>query len=68
MLLQILWSFEKFIDMYADISIAILYRNQELWTSDYIIKSLHDWCLLYIPFNILFLTSNYICQTIYYKV
>ena len=68
MLFQMLWSFEKFIDMYADISIAILYRNQELWTYDYVMVTLRDYIHLYIPFNILFFTSNYICQIIYYKV
>ena len=67
MLLQILYSFVRFIDMYTQISVALLYRNENLWTSNYISDFLRDYCI-YIPINILFLISNYICQTIYNKV
>ncbi|KYN38973.1 hypothetical protein ALC56_06644, partial [Trachymyrmex septentrionalis] len=67
MLFQLSWYFIKSVHACIDIYEVLVNRNQELWTFDYILEYLYD-LTNFIQHSILFLTLNYVCQTVYCKV
>ncbi|KYN19369.1 hypothetical protein ALC57_08285 [Trachymyrmex cornetzi] len=66
MLLQMLWSFAAIIAIYLDIRVILLSRTYEFRISGSSVRLVNFFKSF--SFTILFLTSNYICQSIYNKV
>jgi len=69
---SMIWYFVKTIDTYVCTYILLLHGTKnmepEIWIFDYNSVILCQYFIFFIPSSILFLTLNYVCQTVYYKV